>query len=98
MTWLIWFRVTAENQKVVIVSQWTSMLDVFVVHFRKLKIKCHLIAGNVSVKQRTAIVEDFNTNPKGPPVIISFNILSSFSFFFIPKAIQELYVLLGVVK
>ena len=61
-------RVTELGQKVVIVSQWTSMLDLFHVHLKKLRIRCHVIAGNVTVKNRTAIVEDFNTNPKGPPV------------------------------
>ena len=44
------------------------MLDLFELHFKKLRIPCHTIAGNVTVKQRTSIVEDFNTNPKGPPV------------------------------
>jgi transcription termination factor 2 len=61
-------RVISKGQKVVIVSQWTSMLDVFDTHFQHLNIRCHRIAGNVNVKQRTAFVEDFNTNPKGPPV------------------------------
>ncbi len=62
-------RVIKKKQKAVIVSQWTSMLDVFDVHFKELNIPCHRIAGNVNVKQRTMFVEDFNTNPKGPPVI-----------------------------
>lgn len=44
------------------------MLDLFELHFKKLRIRCHTIAGNVTVKQRTAIVEDFNTNSNGPPV------------------------------
>lgn len=61
-------RVSAEGQKSVIVSQWTSMLEVFALHLSRAKIRCHLIAGNVNVKQRTLLVEDFNTNPDGPPV------------------------------
>lgn len=63
-------RVTALKQKVVIVSQWTSMLDLFELHFKKLRIRCHTIAGNVTVKNRTAIVEDFNTNSDGPPIML----------------------------
>lgn len=61
-------KVIAQDQKAVVVSQWTSMLEVFAQHFNKLRIRSHLIAGNIPLKQRTAIVEDFNTNPRGPPV------------------------------
>ena len=61
-------KIIQAGQKAVVVSQWTSMLDVFAKHFAKLRIKCHLIAGNVPLKHRTTIVEDFNTNPDGNPV------------------------------
>lgn len=62
-------RVTAQGDKVVVVSQWTSMLDVFAHHFRKLRIEYHVISGNVPLKTRTDIVEDFNNNTSGKPVI-----------------------------
>lgn len=63
-------KVVTQGHKAVVVSQWTSMLEVFDQHFRRLNIRTHLIAGNVPLKQRTSIVEDFNTNPRGPPVWI----------------------------
>ena len=63
-------KVIELGQKAVVVSQWTSMLEVFSIHFRKLHIRTHLIAGNVPIKERTAIVEDFNTNPDGNPVSV----------------------------
>ncbi|KAI9558938.1 Transcription termition factor 2 [Daphnia sinensis] len=63
-------KVVAQDQKAVVVSQWTSMLELFAQHFRKLRIRCHLIAGSVAIKHRTEIVEDFNGNPNGSPVIL----------------------------
>ncbi|XP_057368862.1 transcription termination factor 2-like [Daphnia carinata] len=63
-------KIVAQDQKAVVVSQWTSMLELFAQHFRKLRIRCHLIAGSVAIKHRTEIVEDFNGNPKGSPVIL----------------------------
>lgn len=61
-------KVVDQDQKAVVVSQWTSMLELFAQHFRKLRIRCHLIAGSVAIKHRTEIVEDFNGNPSGSPV------------------------------
>lgn len=63
-------KVVDQDQKAVVVSQWTSMLELFAQHFRKLRIRCHLIAGSVAIKHRTEIVEDFNGNPSGSPVIL----------------------------
>ena len=63
-------KVIDQGHKCVVVSQWTSMLDVFEQHFRRIKVRTLTIAGNIPLKQRTAIVEDFNTNPRGPPVRI----------------------------
>jgi transcription termination factor 2 len=61
-------KIVDQKQKAVVVSQWTSMLDLFAQHFRRMRIRCHLIAGSVAIKHRTEIVEDFNGNPDGAPV------------------------------
>ena len=61
-------KVVAQNHKAVVVSQWTSYLNVFSQHFYRMNIRTHKIDGSVPLKMRTQIVEDFNTNPRGPPV------------------------------
>lgn len=63
-------NVTTNGDKAVIVSQWTSMLEVFGFHLRKLRINYHIISGSVPLKTRTEIVEDFNNNKNGKPVNI----------------------------
>ncbi|XP_066962822.1 transcription termination factor 2-like [Macrobrachium rosenbergii] len=63
-------RQEGTREKSVIVSQWTSMLEVVKEHLREVGIRCHTISGQVQVKERTSIVEDFNTNPKGPKVML----------------------------
>ena len=61
-------KIIKKGQKAVVVSQWTSMLDVFEQHLNKMGIRTHTISGGIHMKVRTAIVEDFNTNERGPPV------------------------------
>lgn len=61
-------EILKKGQKAVVVSQWTSMLELFKLQLNKLGIKIHIIEGNVRMKERTKIVEDFNKNPYGPPV------------------------------
>merc|ERR1719323_3009267 len=57
-------------EKAVIVSQWTSMLNILKVHLKALGIKCAEINGQVPVKLRGGIVEDFNRNPRGSQVML----------------------------
>ena len=57
-------------EKAVIVSQWTSMLNIMRVHMKKLGIKCAEINGQVAVKHRGDIVDDFNKNPSGAQVML----------------------------
>ena len=57
-------------EKAVIVSQWTSMLNILKVHLKALGIKCAEINGQVQVKLRGDIVEDFNRNPRGSQVML----------------------------
>ncbi|XP_035378882.1 transcription termination factor 2 isoform X3 [Electrophorus electricus] len=54
----------------VIVSQWTSMLHIVAVHLKKMGLHFGVIDGTVNPKRRMDLVEDFNTNPKGPQVML----------------------------
>uniref|UniRef100_U3JT92 Transcription termination factor 2 n=2 Tax=Ficedula albicollis TaxID=59894 RepID=U3JT92_FICAL len=60
----------SEPQKSVVVSQWTSMLQVVAVHLKRLGLKYATVDGSVNPKQRMDVVEEFNNNPKGPQVIL----------------------------
>lgn len=63
-------RKSDAEQKSVVVSQWTSMLRIVAVHLKTLGLKYAVIDGTVIPKQRMNLVEDFNTNPKGPQVML----------------------------
>ena len=52
----------------VIVSQWVTMLNVVEHHLTKEGFHCCTIQGNVPVKQRSQLVDDFNSDPHGPTV------------------------------
>lgn len=52
-----------------IVSQWTSMLRIVAVHLQRIGLRYGIIDGSVNPKQRMDLVEEFNTNSKGPQVI-----------------------------
>jgi len=58
------------TEKAVIVSQWTGMLNIVKAHLKNLGIKCAEINGQVAVKLRGDIVEDFNKNMNGPQVML----------------------------
>ncbi|XP_056144861.1 transcription termination factor 2 [Lampris incognitus] len=59
-----------EDQKSVIVSQWTSMLRIVAVHLRVIGLRYAIIDGTVNPKLRMDLVEEFNTNRKGPKVML----------------------------
>ncbi|XP_034042546.1 transcription termination factor 2 isoform X2 [Thalassophryne amazonica] len=59
-----------DNHKSVIVSQWTSMLHIVGVHLQRLDLTYSVIDGTVNPKRRMDLVEEFNTNPKGPQVML----------------------------
>ncbi|XP_035396429.1 transcription termination factor 2 isoform X1 [Cygnus atratus] len=63
-------RSHSESQKSVVVSQWTSMLKVVAVHLQQLGLKYAVLDGSVNPKQRMDVVEEFNSNPKGPQVML----------------------------
>ncbi|XP_070770409.1 transcription termination factor 2 [Enoplosus armatus] len=58
------------DQKSVIVSQWTSMLHIVAVHLQQMDLTYSVIDGKVNPKRRMDLVEEFNTNPKGPQVML----------------------------
>ncbi|XP_062906793.1 transcription termination factor 2 isoform X1 [Mobula hypostoma] len=63
-------RSSPEPQKSVIISQWTSMLKVVAVHLDKINLTHVTLDGSVTPKCRMDLVEEFNTNPKGPQVML----------------------------
>lgn len=54
----------------VVVSQWTKMLDILAHHLKIAGIKYSIIQGSVSAKKRMEAVEEFNTDQKGPEVML----------------------------
>ena len=58
-----------QVEKAIIVSQWTSMLEIVKTHIRKLGLKVAEINGHVPVKDRGSIVDNFNKDSTGAQVI-----------------------------
>ncbi|KAI2660559.1 Transcription termination factor 2 [Labeo rohita] len=58
------FKDTRESTK------WTSMLNIVAIHLNKMGLKFAVIDGTVNPKRRMDLVEEFNTNPKGPQVML----------------------------
>ncbi|XP_061697524.1 transcription termination factor 2 isoform X2 [Syngnathoides biaculeatus] len=63
-------RAKGDNQKSVIVSQWTSLLHIVAIHLRQMGLRYSIIDGTVNPKRRMDLVEEFNTNPKEPQVML----------------------------
>uniref|UniRef100_UPI0037E76E70 transcription termination factor 2 n=1 Tax=Semicossyphus pulcher TaxID=241346 RepID=UPI0037E76E70 len=63
-------RQKSADQRSVIVSQWTSMLRIVAVHLKQMGLRYGVIDGTVNPKRRMDLVEEFNTNPKGPQVML----------------------------
>ena len=59
----------------VIVSQWTSMLEIVKTHIEKIGLKVTEIHGKVPIKSRGDIVDNFNKEGKGAQVIICVHIV-----------------------
>jgi len=57
-------------EKVIVVSQWTSMLDVIKEHLSKLHIKFTEISGKIPVKARGEIVDNFNQKDRGAQLML----------------------------
>jgi len=59
-----------EMEKVVVVSQWTSMLNIVKKHLKELGMQFAEIHGQVPVKLRGDIVNGFNRRGSGPQVML----------------------------
>lgn len=62
-------RRNSGSQKSVIVSQWTSMLEVVALHLKRHRVTYATIDGSVNPKQRMDLVEAFNSSG-GPQVML----------------------------
>ena len=60
----------------VIVSQWTSMLQIVAVHLRQMGLKYGVIDGTVNPKRRMDLVEEFNTDSQGIQVKLRLNLVN----------------------
>lgn len=56
--------------KSVVVSQWTKMLEIVEFHLKREGFRCCTIKGSVPAKQRSDMVETFNSDPLGPEVML----------------------------
>lgn len=65
--------ILAKNEKVILVSQWTSVLNILMEHLAAARISFVKLAGDIPVKNRNDIVVDFN-QPAGPKVIARISI------------------------
>lgn len=63
-------RQRGPDQKSVIVSQWTSMLNIVALHLQQMNLRYAVIDGSVLPKKRIDLVEEFNTNSHGPQVML----------------------------
>ena len=61
---------TGIMEKAVVVSQWTSMLNIIRGHVKQLGFKVAEINGSIAVKSRGDIVEDFNKVGSGAQVML----------------------------
>ena len=59
-----------RGEKAVIISQWTSMLEIVKEHLDHRGIRSCEINGKVIIKERGSIVDDFNGNTNGPKVML----------------------------
>ncbi|KAG8223222.1 hypothetical protein J437_LFUL003573 [Ladona fulva] len=63
-------KVLSGKDKAVVVSQWTSMLDIIGIYLKKRKIKYCLLSGSVPLKDRMDIIDSINNNERGPKVLL----------------------------
>ncbi|XP_071442809.1 transcription termination factor 2 [Hetaerina americana] len=63
-------NVLESQDKAVVVSQWTSVLDLIGDHLKRNGIKYYMLNGSVPLKTRTDIVENFNNSARGTKVLL----------------------------
>jgi len=59
------------DEKSVVVSQWTSMLQIMAYHLDQAKLPYAIIEGSVTARKRMTLVDEFNRNPIKPKVTTS---------------------------
>ncbi|KAF4528060.1 hypothetical protein B566_EDAN012021 [Ephemera danica] len=59
-----------RGEKVVLVSQWTSMLDIVKNHLRAIGIRSTLFTGKLNPRDRQDIITAFNQEHSGPSVLL----------------------------
>lgn len=58
------------EDKIIIVSQWTSVLEIFENFLKRLQIRYEMLTGKVPVDKRQDIVNEFNKSLSGPKVLL----------------------------
>lgn len=57
-------KVMNKGDNAIIVSQFTSVLELVHQHLKKNDVKCLVLTGSVPVKERMALVDQFNSSLK----------------------------------
>lgn len=65
-------KVMDKGDNIVIVSQFTSMLDLVQQHLKKNRVKCLVLTGSVPVKERMALVDQFNASSRSMVSALNF--------------------------
>jgi transcription termination factor 2 len=60
----------APSSKCVVVSQWTSMLNIVQVHLEKAGIRCDTIKGSMRPIERQRVVDSFNSDSRATEVLL----------------------------
>uniref|UniRef100_A0A1B6EVV9 Transcription termination factor 2 n=1 Tax=Cuerna arida TaxID=1464854 RepID=A0A1B6EVV9_9HEMI len=63
-------EILQSQDKILVVSQWVSLLDLIHGVLQAKKVKCVMLTGLVPVKDRPAIVDKFNRKGDGPRVML----------------------------
>ncbi|KDQ71514.1 Transcription termination factor 2 [Zootermopsis nevadensis] len=63
-------KVIDKGDNAVIVSQFTTMLDLVHQHLKKNHVKCLILTGSVPVKERMALVDQFNNSLQKPMILL----------------------------
>jgi len=65
------WKAMGKGDNIVIVSQFTSMLDLVHKHLKEKHVKCLSLTGSVPVKERMALVDQFNGSTRS--MVSAFN-------------------------
>lgn len=64
-------KVMGKGDNIVIVSQFTSMLNLVQQHLKEKRVTCLVLTGSVPVKERMALVDQFNGSSRS--MVSAFN-------------------------